>query len=82
MSGLDVTLQYHFSDTIEAGRILASFANPTGSPISVQVDIPNNFGSDGNTTIVTTSSGDTTFDTADGWVRPLRWMCPLARPVG
>lgn len=67
MSGLDVTMQYHFSDTIEAARILASFTNPTGSPISIQVEVPANFGSDGSTTIVTTSSGDTSFTTADGW---------------
>lgn len=67
LSGLDVSMEYLFSDVIEAGRILATFTNPTGSPITVSVDVPANFGSDGSTTIVTTSSGDTTFSLADQW---------------
>jgi len=67
MSGLDTTLQYHFSPTIEAARILAYFSNPTASPITIQIDIPVNFGSDSSTTIVETSSGDTSFTTADNW---------------
>lgn len=67
LSGLDVSMEYLFSDVIEAGRTIATFTNPTGSPISVSVDVPANFGSDSDTTIVTTSSGDTTFATDDGW---------------
>ena len=68
LSGLDVSMEYLFSDVIEAGRTLVTFTNPTGSPITVSVDVPANFGSDSSTTIVTTSSGDTSFTTADGWV--------------
>lgn len=68
LSGLDVSMEYLFSDVIEAGRTLVTFTNPTGSPITVSVEVPANFGSDSSTTIVTTSSGDTGFTTADGWV--------------
>ncbi len=68
LSGLDISMEYLFSDVIEAGRTLATFTNPTGSPITVSVDVPANFGSDDDTTIVSTSSGDTSFTTADGWV--------------
>jgi hypothetical protein len=67
LSGLTVSMEYLFSDVIEAGRLIATFANPTASPISVSVDVPINFGSDSSTTIITTASGDTTFTTADGW---------------
>lgn len=69
LSGLTVSSSYLFSDTIEAFRLLASFTNPTGSPISVTVDVPVNFGSDGNTTLITTSSGDATFTLADNWAQ-------------
>lgn len=68
LSGLDVSMEYLFSNVIEAGRILVTLSNPSGSAISVSVDVPANFGSDDSTTIVTTSSGDTTFDLSDTWV--------------
>lgn len=68
LSGLAVSLEYRFSDTIEAFRTLATFSNPTANPITVAVDVPVNFGSDSSTTVVTTSSGDTSFTVADGWV--------------
>lgn len=68
LSGLNTTVQYLFSDTVEAVRVLASFDNPTTSPITVQVDVANNFGSDSSTTIVGTSSGDTSYTLADSWV--------------
>jgi hypothetical protein len=67
LSGLDVSMEYLFSDVIEAGRTLVTFTNSSGSPITVSVDVPANFGSDSSTTIVTTSSGDTSFTIADGW---------------
>lgn len=69
LSGLSVSSEYRFSDTIEAFRLLASFTNPTGSPISVTVEVPANFGSDSNTTLVSTSSGDATFDLGDNWAQ-------------
>lgn len=68
MSGLDVTMQYHFSDVVEAVRSLSTFTNPTDSPITVTVEAANNFGSDSGTTIVGTSSGDTSYTLADSWV--------------
>ncbi len=68
LSGLNVTQSLEFSDTIEAVRSVVTLENPTGSPISVTLDIANNFGSDSGTTIVETSSGDTTFTVTDSWV--------------
>lgn len=67
LSGLNVTQSLEFSDTIEAVRSVVTLENPTGSPISVTLDIANNFGSDSSTTIVDTSSGDTTFTVDDSW---------------
>ena len=67
LSGLNVTHQIYLSDTLEVGRILASFHNPTGSPINTMVEVPVNFGSDGSTTVDGTSSGDAVFDVNDRW---------------
>ena len=68
MSGLDTTVQYHFSDVVEAVRSLVTFTNPSAGPITVTVEVANNFGSDSNTTVVGTSSGDTAYTLADSWV--------------
>ena len=68
LSGLNVTVAYEFSDSIEAVRSTVTLENPSGSAISVGLDIANNFGSDSSTTIVDTSSGDTVFTTTDTWV--------------
>jgi len=67
LSGLNVTHQIYLSDTLEVGRILASFHNPTGSPINAMVEVPVNFGSDGSTTVEGTSSSDAVFDVNDRW---------------
>jgi len=67
LSGLNVTHQIYLSDTLEVARILASFHNPTGSPINTMVEVPVNFGSDGSTTVEGTSSGDAVFDVNDRW---------------
>lgn len=68
MSGLEVRMQYHFADGLNAARILASFTNHTVLPISVDVAVPVNFGSDGGTIVQGTSSGDLSFDVSDRWV--------------
>ena len=67
MSGLDVTHQYAFADDLEVARILSAFHNPTGAPISITVEVPVNFGSDGGTQADGTSSGDAVFDMNDRW---------------
>lgn len=68
MSGLNVTVEYFFSTTAGVGRIRPIFQNPTGSPITVTVDVPVNFGSDNWTVYEMTSSGDGVVTTADRWV--------------
>ncbi len=68
MSGLDVTVQYHFFSDRQLARILVTFQNPTGGDIAVNVQVPVNFGSDNNTTILATSSGDLVLDGLDRWV--------------
>lgn len=67
-SGLNATLQHYFSTTSSVARIVLTMHNPTGSPITVGVDVPVNFGSDGGSIIRATSSGDTTITAADRWV--------------
>lgn len=68
MSGLNVTVEYFFSTTAGVARIRPIFQNPTGSPITVTVQVPVNYGSDSSTVYEATSSGDTTVTTADRWV--------------
>lgn len=68
MSGLNVTREFFFSPTRQVMRVLDTFQNPSGAPINVTIDIPNNFGSDNTTTVQATSSGDMTFTIADRWV--------------
>ncbi len=67
MSGLDVTMEYAFSDVVQAGRIRAIFTNPTSSPIDITVDMAMNSGA-APFTIEGTSSRDTVFDAGDRWV--------------
>lgn len=68
MSGLNVWVQYFFSTTHQAARILVILQNPSPVAANVTVQVPINFGSDSNTTVGHTSSGDTTVTTADRWV--------------
>lgn len=68
MSALNVTMQYRAVIASPTLRTLASFQNPTGSPITVDVKWVTNVGSDSATGVRGTSSGDTTFTTADRWV--------------
>jgi cysteine-rich repeat protein len=68
MSGLNVTYSFRASTTQYAARILVDFANPSGSPITVPVAVPVNFGSDGGTIVRATSSGDLAVTLADRWV--------------
>ncbi len=68
MSDLNVSVEYAFSNVVQAGRIRAIFDNPTLNPITVTVDMPVNLGSGIDTVIEATSSGDAVFTTADRWV--------------
>ncbi len=68
MSGLQVNrLVYSPTGTYSMGRWLDTFYNPTSSPITAKVEVYGNLGSDMNTVIAQTSSGDTTVTVADYW---------------
>lgn len=49
-------------------RFLESFTNTTASALTISVTIRSNSGNDGGMQILQTSSGDTSFTTADRWV--------------
>jgi hypothetical protein len=68
MSGLNVSAEYYALTSSPTLRMLATFQNPTSSPITVTVTLATNLGSDSNTTIAGTSSGDTSFTAADRWI--------------
>jgi len=68
ISGLAVTYQLYFSEDTQCNRLVLFFDNNTGSTISDTVQIATNFGSDDFTQIDGTSSGDTSFTTADRWL--------------
>jgi hypothetical protein len=68
LDGLRVTVEHLFSEPLQAARIRVLFENTTNDPIELAVDVPVNLGSDADTTVEMTSSGDTLFKTDDWWV--------------
>ena len=68
LAGLTTHAELHFSSSRNVVRSMFFLQNPTGAPITVTVDADSNLGSDANTSIQATSSGDATFDAADNWV--------------
>lgn len=67
LGGLDVTLQYAALQGSPTLRSLATIRNPTGAAIATTVELATNFGSDANTTVAATSSGDAAIATGDRW---------------
>jgi hypothetical protein len=67
LAGLNVHAELFFASAKAVARSLLVLQNPTGAPITVTVDNDSNLGSDNNTTIHATSSGDATFDSTDNW---------------
>ncbi len=67
LSGLTVTLEYYFDPVTANWRTLATFVNPTGADISSVIHYGGNLGSDNNTVIRASSSGDLVFKAADRW---------------
>ncbi|MBW4546944.1 MAG: DUF4347 domain-containing protein [Symplocastrum torsivum CPER-KK1] len=68
MSGLNVTAQYYADPNQPVLRQFVSLENPTDNPITITYRLSSNVGSDGETTVQATSSGDTSFTTSDRWV--------------
>jgi hypothetical protein len=68
LAGLTTHAELFFSSSRNVVRSIFYMQNTTGAPITVTVDDDNNLGSDSNTSIQATSSGDATFDATDNWV--------------
>lgn len=68
LSGLDATMQFRLFSTGDLVRTLVTLTNPTESAIGADVSIAHNFGSDGSTQVIGSSSGDTTFGADDRWL--------------
>lgn len=67
-SSLEVTVQYYAVSTSATLRTLVSLHNPTGGPITPTVYWASNVGSDQDTGVRGTSTGDTLFTVSDRWV--------------
>lgn len=68
MSGLDVTVEHFAVQTASTLRTLTTFANPSGAPITIDVKLATNLGSDAETGLRATSDGDLLLTDADRWV--------------
>ncbi len=79
LAGLNVQGQLWFATNKAVARSILTLQNPTGSPITVTVDNDNNLGSDANTRVTATSSGDATYDPSDNWV--ISCQASLAPPA-
>ncbi len=66
--GLNVTRKLFVPADGYFGRYLEVLTNPGATPITVDVAVDSNLGSDSATRVVATASGDTFFDTADTWL--------------
>jgi|SRR5580658_1051351 hypothetical protein len=67
LSGLTVTGQMYFSPVSAVARSMLIMQNPTGAPITATVLSASNLGSDQQTFLQTTSSGDNVLDPTDNW---------------
>lgn len=68
IGGLSVTRKVYVPTNDRFARWMDIFTNTTGAPITFTMVTSNNLGSDSNTRIVTTSSGDNVATTGDLWV--------------
>jgi len=67
-SGLEVRRKIFVPDDESFARFLEIFDNRSSSSISISVDLNTNLGSDGSTSLVATSSGDTSFSVDDDFL--------------
>jgi|GEM_PF-2117785 hypothetical protein len=67
LSGLTVTGQMYFSPVLAVARSMLTMQNQTGAPITVTVQSASNLGSNEQTFLQTTSSGDAVLDPTDNW---------------
>jgi len=67
IGGINTSLDYFFDQSSPTARVLATFTNTTGSSQAVNVLYGGNLGSDNDTIIESSSSGDAVFQQADRW---------------
>lgn len=65
MSGMNVSLEWKALASSATLRSLATFVNPTGSDVNAVISWESNVGSDDETAVHASSSGDTTLTAAD-----------------
>jgi len=68
IGGLSVSRKIYVSGDDAFARYLNYFTNTSGAPITFTMITANNLGSDSNTIVVTTSSGDAVVTPADLWI--------------
>lgn len=68
IDGLNVSQQFMVYRNSPVMRVLVKLSNPTNAAVDATVSLNGNLGADTGTTVSGTSSGDTTFTTADRWV--------------
>jgi hypothetical protein len=68
MSGLEVTRAVYVPTTAAWARFVDTFENSGTTDVTVTVRLESNLGSDGDTNIFATSSGDMIFSAMDRWV--------------
>ena len=67
IGGIDTTLDYFMDGDSPTLRVLASFTNTTGGDLATEVLYGGNLGSDDDTRIEASSSGDAAFQQEDRW---------------
>ncbi|MCH8919378.1 MAG: hypothetical protein IIA23_01570, partial [Chloroflexi bacterium] len=75
LSDLDVSMEYFALSSEAKLRTFVTFDNPSGSPIAATVSWVTNMGSDDDTAVAGTSSGDALFTTSDRWVVTFEDCC-------
>ena len=68
ISGLEITRRIYVPNNFAYARFLEVIHNPGATPIDITVPIRTDLGSDYETVIVNTSSGDTVFTIDDNWI--------------
>lgn len=68
LGSLQASTQYKFFQDAARLRVVHAFTNPTGAPITQTFQSLTNLGSDSDTTIAGTSSGDLAWTSEDRWL--------------
>ena len=75
IAGLNVSRKAYVSQADNFVRRLNILENPTGAEITVTVRMDTDLGSDDSTSVIATSSGDTTVDALNPWSFSGRLNC-------